>query len=91
MPIASEQDGSLSELARGKLARVLGAERGERLYCETLRALAAEQIDSPDLLYAFGQQLVKRGGIEAAVGAMLGVAAVVRGASVKANGSEEDV
>lgn len=91
MPSGTQQESALSELARGKLARVLGPERGERLYCETLRALAAERIDSPDVLYAFGQHLVKRGGIEAAVGAMLGVAAVVRGASVKAHDNEEDV
>jgi hypothetical protein len=38
-------------------------------------------IESADELHAFGEQLVKRGGIESAVGALLGVAAVMRGAS----------
>lgn len=76
-------EGALSELARAKLVKVLGPERGRRVYEDTLRALSLEAIDSPDRLYAFSEHLVTRGGIEAAVGALLGVAAVIRGADGK--------
>ena len=72
---------SLEELARSKLVKVLGPDRGQRVYGETLRELELAGIDSPDALYAFGEYLTRQGGIEAAVGAMLGVAAVVRGAT----------
>ena len=51
------------------------------MYSATLAELGIESIDSPDVLHAFGEHLATLGGIEAAVGAMLGVAAVVRGAA----------
>lgn len=80
---SASSEGSLSELARAKLVKVLGPERGRRVYEDTLRALSLEAISSPDLLYAFSEHLVAKGGIEAAVGALLGVAAVIRGADGK--------
>jgi hypothetical protein len=71
----------LGELARAKLVKVLGPERGERVFRETLDELALDELATPDQLYAFSERLGTLGGIEAAVGALLGVAAVVRGAA----------
>lgn len=72
---------SFEELARSKLARVLGAERGRRVFEEILAEAKLERIASADDLHAFADRLVARGGIEAGVGGLLAVAAVVRGAS----------
>jgi len=77
---------SPGELARAKLVKVLGPARGERLFRETLLAMALDDLTSPDQLYAFSERLVSMGGIEAAVGALLGVAAVVRGAAGRSQG-----
>ncbi len=81
---SSSSEVALSELARAKLVKVLGPERGRRVYDDTLRAMSVEAIATPDLLYAFSEHLAAMGGIEAAVGALLGVAAVIRGADGKA-------
>jgi hypothetical protein len=70
----------LGELARSKLVRILGTEQGERVFAETLVSMQLQTIESADQLYAFSERLVARGGMEAAVGALLGVAAVMRGA-----------
>jgi hypothetical protein len=73
--------GELAELARSKLAKVLGPERGARVLESTLADLALPSIATPDQLYALSERLVAMGGMEAAVGALLGVAAVIRGAA----------
>lgn len=70
----------LGDFARGKLTRVFGEARGARLYDEVLRALGADTVRSADELQAFARLLTDRGGMEAAVGGLLGVAATVRGA-----------
>lgn len=70
----------LDELARSKLVKVLGPERGARVFESTLAGLALPSIATPDHLYALSEKLVAMGGMEAAVGALLGVAAVIRGA-----------
>jgi hypothetical protein len=75
----------LGDLARGKLVRILGPEQGERVFAETLVAMQLESLESADQLYAFSERLVARGGMEAAVGALLGVAAVMRGAAGRGN------
>ena len=75
------REGTLEDLARAKLVKVLGEGRGHKVYCATLREMGIASIDSADTLHDFGEHRVRRGGIEAAVGAMLGVAAVVRGAA----------
>ena len=63
--------------------KVLGPDRGTRVYAETLADMKLEQLSTADELYAFSERLAVLGGIEAAVGALLGVAAVVRGAAGK--------
>jgi hypothetical protein len=71
---------SLEKLARTKLANVLGEARAQRIYGETIASLGMRELRTADDLYAFGELLATRGGFEAAVGGLLSVAAVVRGA-----------
>ncbi len=75
---------ALEALARSKLSRVLGPELGARVFAEVLAAARLPGIATPDDLYAFSEALSGRGGFEAAVGAMLGVTAVLRGAAARA-------
>lgn len=77
---ASNTAQTFDGLARDKLVRVLGRATGERVFAETLQHLRRTQIDTADDLYAFGEELTNRGGFEAAVGRLLSVAAVMRGA-----------
>lgn len=64
-----------------RLCRIFGAEQGRRVFEETLRELGRPALASADDLYAFSQAVSARGGLAAAVGAMLGVDAVLRGAA----------
>lgn len=73
-------DPSLAELAMQKLARVLGEENARRVHDETMRDAGIAAIATADDLHTFAQALISRGGMEAAVGGLLSVAAVVRGA-----------
>ncbi len=75
---------ALRELAMGKLSRVLGEEMAVRIYDEALRAAGLRAITTADDLHAFAHALVARGGMEAAIGGLLSVAAVVRGAGARA-------
>ncbi len=68
-------------LAVGKLTRVLGPERGPRVFAETLASARIATLETADDLYVFAESLARRGGIEAAVAGLLSVAAVMRGAS----------
>jgi len=72
---------NLEQLAREKLSRVFGAEQAGHLFTQTLAAAKLTGIRTPDELYAFGDELSKHGGFEAAAGRLLTVAAVLRGAS----------
>ncbi len=78
-PTATADD--LTALAVGKLTRVLGAERGARVYAETLASSKLPAVRTADELYLFSEALATRGGIEAAVAGLLSVAAVMRGAA----------
>jgi hypothetical protein len=80
-------DEDLGALALSKLTRVFGPERGARLHREVLREMGIEQLDRPDDLQAFARVLGGRGGMEAAVGGLLGVAATLRGAADPATAS----
>lgn len=71
----------LSELALDKLTRVLGDEKGRRVYGAVLLEAGLREIRTANDLYLFSERLSRHGGFEAAVGGMLGVAAVLRGAS----------
>jgi hypothetical protein len=71
----------LTGLARGKLQRVLGNVQGERAFNEALISTGLQIVASADDLYTLGEDLARRPGLEAAVGRLLCVAAVVRGTS----------
>jgi hypothetical protein len=70
-----------AEFALEKLTRVLGRERALRIYRDTLAGAGLADIRTADDLHAFGQHLSTCGGFEAAVGGMLSVAALLRGAT----------
>jgi hypothetical protein len=72
---------SFQELAQSKLVRVLGPAQAAQVYGETLAAAGLSGIGSADDLYLFAAHLSKRGGFAAAVGGLLSVAAVLRGAA----------
>ena len=69
-----------ADLALEKLTRVFGAERGSAIYRATLVDAELLELRSADDLFAFAAQLSRRGGMEAAVGGLLSVASVLRGA-----------
>ncbi|MDB4943297.1 MAG: hypothetical protein JWP97_2831 [Labilithrix sp.] len=71
---------SLAALARGKLVRVLGEAPGTLAYQEALRVAKLHGIETPEDLHRFAAVLAGRGGMMAAVGSVLSVAAVLRGA-----------
>ena len=73
-------DSPLKALARAKLERVFGPHRAEELIAATIAEAELAGLDTPDELYRFGRTLEKRGGFEGAVGAILSVQAVLRGA-----------
>ncbi len=74
--------GELHELALEKMTRILGRERAHRLMSTILASLEIE-LRTADELLRFAQELSKLGGFEGAVGAMLSVRAVMRGAGAK--------
>jgi hypothetical protein len=77
---AAELRPTFAQFALEKLTRVLGPERGHHIYQETLEAVGLTDLRTADELHAFAQRLSSRGGFEAAVGGLLSVAAVLRGA-----------
>lgn len=76
-PPASE----LQALALSKLTRVLGEVAGRRVFDEILATTGTKRLETAQDLYAFAEALAKRGGFEGALGGMLAVAAVMRGAA----------
>lgn len=65
-----------------KLERVFGPARAPAILVEALREIRKERIDSAQTLYDVGVVLERRGGIEAGVGAILKVQAVLRDRAV---------
>jgi len=78
---ATSTETTLDELARAKLAKVLGPERGAASLASALESTGLSSIETPEQLYAVSLALTAMGGITGAVGAMLGVAAIMRGAT----------
>ncbi len=70
----------LYELAMTKVTTVLGRDRARRLVDGLLSELGVE-LHTPRDLLALAEAMTRLGGFEGAVGAMLGVTAVMRGAS----------
>lgn len=77
---AAASRSELEEIALTKLTRVLGQETGRRVFDETLAKAGIKAIQTPDELFVFAQMLSKSKGFEGAVGGLLSVTAVMRGA-----------
>lgn len=84
----STSRGELYELALSKMARVLGEERACRLASRILEQLRID-LHTAEELHAFATELQKLGGFEGAVGAMLSVRALMRGAVIKSEPTAE--
>lgn len=69
-----------NELALAKLTNVLGATIAERVVRETLTAMQLGSLSSAEDLYRFGRLVSARDGFVGAVGGMLTLTAVMRGA-----------
>ena len=69
------------QLALDKLNAVLGPDRGALLLNQFVEG-RGRSLESAQDLYEFSVMLTQRNGFEAAVGAMLGVTAIIRGAQV---------
>lgn len=80
-PPASEED--MEAMALSRLSRVVGGETARRVFAETLQAIGLAKLVTPDDLYLFAGVLSNRGGFEGAVGGLLAVTAVMRGAAGK--------
>ncbi len=76
----TEPSGELYRLALGKMSAVLGPERARQLMRQLLDELRIE-LRTPQDLLRLSEHMSRLGGFEGAVGAMLGVAAVIRGAT----------
>jgi hypothetical protein len=78
----TDTSGDIRRLALEKMSAVLGRAQAERLLAQITSGLQME-LHTADDLHAFAAELTKRGGFEGAVGAMLGVRAVMLGARGK--------
>lgn len=72
----------LEQLALDKMTSVLGAVRARKLLHQLCTSLRLE-LRTPEDLLRLSNEMTLLGGFEGAVGAMLGVSAVIRGASPK--------
>ena len=72
--------GPLDVLALAKLRRILGDEKGAACHREAMASLEVGELATPQDLLDFGRALERRGGMAAAVGTLLIVQAVLRGA-----------
>lgn len=79
--MSNSQREDMTELALTRLTRVLGASAGRRVFDETLTEAGLAKLTTADDLYLFAGILSNRGGFEGAVGGMLAVTAVMRGAA----------
>lgn len=71
---------TIKELVHEKLSRVFGERRAREITDATLNAAQLSSLETADELLRFGRALSQQGGFEGAVGAMLTVQAVMRGA-----------
>lgn len=77
----SKRENELAQIALEKLVRVLGETRGRRVFAEALAGLRLSELATAQDLYEVGKFVSGKGGMEAAVGGLISVAAVVRGAT----------
>jgi hypothetical protein len=66
-----------------KIVNVLGAERAGVLTREILQEIGLQSLETPNDRLAFGDALVRRGGVLAAIGGAIRVQAFLRGAKAK--------
>ncbi len=66
-----------------RMHRVLGADRADRLLRDGLAAIGCDQLETADDLYRFALWLGTSTGFEQALGSLLAVQAVMRGAGRK--------
>jgi hypothetical protein len=71
------------DLTRTKLVRVLGASEGEDVFARTLEKLGKRRLRSAIDVYQFAQVLKNETPVVAAIGSMLALTAVLRGADPK--------
>ena len=71
---------SWDQLARTKLAKVVGDAEADSIIRDALKQIGLPSLSSADELYAFAQNLSNRRGFVATVGALLSLTAVLRGA-----------
>ncbi len=82
-----DSSSEMHRIALEKMAAVLGRVRASQLSSRILDELHME-LRTPQDLLEFSEALAAMGGFEGAVGAMLGVTAVLRGATPKAEASQ---
>jgi hypothetical protein len=63
-----------------KIGSLLGKERAEVVFREVLAEARIQEIRSSQDLFAFSEAMQRRGGVEGAVGSILGFQALLRGA-----------
>lgn len=68
------------DLVRTKLARVIGPSEGEVVFARTMSKLGKHRLRTADEVYRFAQMLKQETPVIAAVGSMLALSAVIRGA-----------
>ena len=78
--VVTESGSAIQRLAYDKMSAVLGPERARRLMQQLLHRLELELQTAQDLM-TFASEMSALGGFEGAVGAMLGVTAILRGAA----------
>lgn len=66
--------------ATRKLVSVLGQARADVLRADVLQRIGSDDLRDPDVLLLFGQELMKRGGILAAIGRSIKIQAILLGA-----------
>ncbi len=80
-PVHASVPAALGEVALEKLVKVMGPVTGRRLFDDALAALSLRAVDTPEQLYAVGEHLSARQSMAGAVGGLICVAAVLRGAT----------
>jgi hypothetical protein len=77
---AAVESTNWDQLARTKLAKVVGNAEADSIARDALKQIGLSSLSSVDELYAFAQNLRHRSGFVATVGALLSLTAVLRGA-----------
>lgn len=83
-------EASLTDLALEKLTTVLGPERGRAVFDEAMAESRVTKIATAQDLLALADVIQRRGGVEGAVGSILGFQALLRGAGRPRGGNHGD-